>query len=234
MEMMVVVAMIVFLAAVTMTAVTQYIRRAREMTYKTNAHAQVLAEQDRIVEGYLMSTRDRPGSATTDDALHPDSPTAATQHHGGGGGGGGGGGAPSTQATEATEATEPSESETVTQPPETEATQAPTETEAPAPTAGGVTSKNGYITRGTDGNGVISIDNNADGSQTVKLLYQKWNDGTIKLTRNADGTYNLKMTSSNNYFLGAVIGYSHDFSGGFNLTPSEQNSLANTYGLDFS
>ncbi len=228
MEMMVVIAMIVFIAAVTLTGVSQYIQRTREMTYKTNAHAALLDEQDRIVDGYLTSTRARPGSETTDNELHHDSESSTNGHYYGGGGGGGGGGE---------SIAEPSAEPTTTPPTEDTTTEVvpsePEATEAPA-AGGGVTNARAYVTYGTPGNGVISIDDNSDGSQTVKLLYDQWNDGTVKLTRNADGSYTIQMTSGNSYFLGAVIGYNHDFSNGFRLTDSDKTNLSNTYGLNFS
>ena len=225
-EMMTVIAIIVFLAGVAFTGASQYIQRASEIKYNNDARAAYMAEQDEIVEAYL-TTRERPGSATTDNELHHGGTTTTTVNYGGGGGGGGGG---------ASVVEPPEDPTTVTEPPEEPTTEAvPSEPEiTAAPEAGGVTSNNPYVTLGTPGNGVVSIDDNSDGSQTVKLLYSTWNEGTVKLTRNADGSYTMKMTSSNTYFLGAIIGYDHDFTGGFKLTDSDKTKLSDAYGLKFN
>ena len=227
-EMMTVIAIIVFLAGVAFTGASQYIQRASEIKYNNDARAAHMAEQDKVVDAYLTSTRARSGTETTDNELHHGGTTTTTVNNGGGGGGGGGGGASVVEP--------PEDPTTVTEPPEESTTEAvPSEPEiTAAPEAGGVTSNNPYVTLGTSGNGVVSIDNNSDGSQTVKLLYSTWNEGTVKLTRNADGSYTMKMTSNNTYFLGAIIGYNHDFTGGFKLTDTEKTKLSDAYGLKFN
>lgn len=224
-EMMVVIAIIVFIAGVAFTGASQYIQRANEISYRNDARAAHLAEQDEVVDAYL-TTRGRSGSETTDNEVHHGATSTTTVNNGGGGGGGGeSAAAPSEEPTT-----------TTTLPPEEPTTEAvPSEPETTvAPAAGGVTTNNAYVTPGTPGNGVVSIDNHSDGSQTVKLLYNAWNEGTVKLTRNADGSYTMKMTSNNTYFLGAIIGYGHDFTGGFKLTDADKTKLSNAYGLDFN
>ena len=58
--------------------------------------------------------------------------------------------------------------------------------------------------------------------------------GVVYVTAGADGSYTMKMTSNNTYFLGAIIGYNHDFTGGFKLTDSDKTKLSDAYGLKFN
>lgn len=234
-EMMVVVAMIVFIAGVAFTGAAQYIERSREITYRNNAHAAALAEEDKVVEAYLTSTRPRPASGTTDNEVHHAGVSSSTTTYNGGGGGGGGGATP-TEPSEATTTTTQAPETTTTQPPEETTTQPPEETTASgiAGEGGNVTCSNPLVKLGDPGNGVVSITNNADGSQTIRVVYNQWNDGEFTIKKANGNKYKIKMTSDNNYFLGAIIGYDHDYSKEFQLSKDEKNALRDAYGLTFS
>ena len=225
-EMVIVIAIIVFLAGVTLNGLSQYSKRANDLKANMNAHSAAIQSQEAIIDGYLMSSRPTTANATTNNSVQAggqnipyEQPTETSQTQAT---------APQTEATQAqTEATTTQTEATTT------TTQAPTETEAPANEDGPkVEAKNGFVTRGTPGNGVISIQKNADGSVNVKLLYNQWNDGEAVIKKNADGSFTLRSLSGNNYYLGDKLGYNHDYSNGFKLSNGDINKLKSTFGLE--
>ena len=130
-EMVTVVAIIVFIAGFSMAGIANYAQRARDLSANIDAHAAAVEAQESIIKGYLMTTRETLARPTTDTQLHPGDPTEqpATE--------------PPPAETEPphteTEATEPPTESTV---PPTEATVPPTEatvppTEATTPPSGG-------------------------------------------------------------------------------------------------
>ena len=127
MEMIVVIAIIVFLASVTMTGVSQYTKRAREMKASVNAHSDTLKAQDSIVDGYLTTTRMTTAQGTTNQSVQVDNPTApATEPET----------EPEVTTVPPTEATQATQSQTEATQSQTEATVPPTEATT-APAAGG-------------------------------------------------------------------------------------------------
>lgn len=127
MEMIVVIAIIVFLASVTMTGVSQYTKRAREMKASVNAHSDTLKAQDSIVDGYLTTTRMTTAQSTTNQSVQVDNPTApATEPET----------EPEVTTVPPTEATQATQSQTEATPSQTEATVPPTEATTP-PVSGG-------------------------------------------------------------------------------------------------
>ena len=104
-EMMCVVAIIIFLSGVTFAGFSQYSKRAKDLKASVNAHSAAYASQDNQIRNLLMTTRAQIQHPTTDTQPHynpttppqpttpPTQPTQATQ--------------PTTPPTQATQATEP-------------------------------------------------------------------------------------------------------------------------------
>ena len=76
-EMMVVIAIIVFLSAVAMTGISQYTKRARDLSANINAHSAALASQEDIVDNYLTTTRSTVAIGTTNNSVQAINPTTA-------------------------------------------------------------------------------------------------------------------------------------------------------------
>ena len=122
MEMIAVVAIIVFLAGFSMAGISNYAQRARDLSANIDAHSAALDAQEDIIRGYLMTTRGTLPRPTTDTQMHPGNPTDAPE--------------PDPDPTEAPPPDPtPTETETEATEPPTEATttttQAPTETATP-------------------------------------------------------------------------------------------------------
>ena len=78
MEMVVVIAIIVFLSAVTLTGISQYTKRARDLSTNIKAHDAAMASEEEIVDKYLMSTRPTEGNPTTNNSQQAIVPTEST------------------------------------------------------------------------------------------------------------------------------------------------------------
>ena len=85
-EMMCVVAIIIFLSAVTITGFTQYTKRAKDMKASVEAHSAAYVSQENQIRSLLMTTRAQIQHPTTDTQPHynqtqpttpPTQPTAA-------------------------------------------------------------------------------------------------------------------------------------------------------------
>jgi len=115
-EMVTVVAIIVFIAGFSMAGIANYAQRARDLSANIDAHAAAVEAQESIIKGYLMTTRETLARPTTDTQFHPADPTEE----------------PATLPPPAeTEATEPPQTETEATEPPTEATVPPTEATTP-------------------------------------------------------------------------------------------------------
>ncbi len=75
MEMVVVIAIIVFLSAVTLTSIAQYTKRARDLSTNVRAHNAAMASEEEIVDNYLTTTRSTEGNATTNNSHQAIVPT---------------------------------------------------------------------------------------------------------------------------------------------------------------
>ena len=123
-EMVAVVAIIVFLTGISMAGITNYAQRARDLSANIDAHAAAVEAQEEIIKGYLMTTRGTLPKPTTDTEFHQADPTDE----------------PALDPTEAPVTEPPTEAtETEATEPPTEATEPPTEapTEATTPPSGG-------------------------------------------------------------------------------------------------
>lgn len=81
-EMMCVVAIIIFLSAVTITGFSQYTKRAKDMKASVEAHSAAYVSQENQIKNLLMTTREHIQHPTTDTQPHynqtqPTQPTAA-------------------------------------------------------------------------------------------------------------------------------------------------------------
>ncbi len=223
-EMVCVVAIIVFLSAVALKNVSEYTKHARDLDANVKAFSAKAQEQQVVVDGYLNFSRDYATAGTSNTSLHPNGPSANPQ--------------PPPPPAEvptlpsATPSTEPSAT------PSTEPSTTPPTTPS-APSAGGpkvnATTTKSIVKPGNGvGSGVQSITDNADGSITVTLLYKDWNSGVVNIRKNPDGSYYvLQSNETNMYFIAEVFdnNYGSDYAGGFQLTTSQINKLESVYGL---
>jgi prepilin-type N-terminal cleavage/methylation domain-containing protein len=130
-EMVIVIAIIVFLAGVTLNGLSQYSKRANDLKANMNAHSAAIQSQEAIIDGYLMSSRPTTANATTNNSVQAggqnipyEQPTETSQTQAT---------APQTEATQAqTEATQTQTEATTTQ---TEATTTTTQATLPDPSA---------------------------------------------------------------------------------------------------
>ena len=121
-EMMCVVAIIIFLSAVAITGFSQYTQRARDLKAGVDAHSASYASQENQIRILLMTTRAQIQHPTTDTQPHynpttPTVPTAPTQQT-----------QPTTPPTQATQATQPTTPPTE---PTTQPTTPPTQNQQP-------------------------------------------------------------------------------------------------------
>lgn len=114
-------------------------------------------------------------------------------------------------------------------------TATPEPTKAPEGGAGGsgaVTYGGSYGKRGDPGNSVLGIQNNPDGSTTVSVCYQQWNDGTVTVWNNGDGTYDFRINSDNTYYINGILGtWNHGGNQRWTLSDSEKEKLEKAYGF---
>ena len=140
--------------------------------------------------------------------------------------------------------------------PKTTPTPLPTNTPTPKPSetsatttahnngggSGTVTFSGQTITRGTAGSGVMSIDQNQDGSTTIGLLYNQWNDGSVQVWKNNNGTYDIKGLNNGGNVIGNALnstGVAFDWNpinnnDRFTLTPDQVTALESVYGIEFN
>lgn len=188
-EMMCVVAIIIFLSAVTITGFSQYTKRAKDMKASVEAHSAAYVSQENQIKNLLMTTREHIQHPTTDTQPHynqtqPTQPTAApTQPT-----------TPPTQPT--TPPTQPTTPPTQATEPSTQPTAAPTQPQNNNTNAPGssVEMKSGWwdsklkfnkkVTEAiirTDGtgfqvnaNGKYSVEDLGNGRYKVKFVAQGW------------------------------------------------------------
>lgn len=126
-EMMCVVAIIIFLSAVTITGFSQYTKRAKDMKASVEAHSAAYVSQENQIKNLLMTTREHIQHPTTDTQPHynqtqPTQPTAApTQPTA----------APTQPTTPPTQPTQPTTPPTQATEPTTQPTAAPTQPTTP-------------------------------------------------------------------------------------------------------
>ena len=78
-EMVCVIAIIVFIAAVGITNATEYMKKARDLDASVKAHSAQADAQQSVVDGYLMSKRDYSTSNTKNTDPHPTAPCSYEQ-----------------------------------------------------------------------------------------------------------------------------------------------------------
>ena len=227
-EMVIVVAIIVFISAVALKNFSEYTKHARDLDANIDAFSAKTQEQQVVVDGYLNFSRDYATAGTSNTSLHPNGPNANPQPP-----------PPPAEAPTAPSATPSTQpSATPSTEPSTEPSTTPPTTPS-APPAGGpkvkATTTKSIVQPGNGvGSGVQSITENADGSITVTLLYNDWNSGVVNIRKNPDGSYYvLQSNESNVYFIAAVFdnNYGSNYAGGFQLTSSQVNKLETVYGL---
>ena len=78
-EMVIVIAIIVMLAGVTMAGVSQYSKRAKDLKANVDAHQAAVAAQDSVIDGYLTTTRAKVEVQVEDTSIQVDDPEATTE-----------------------------------------------------------------------------------------------------------------------------------------------------------
>ena len=130
----------------------------------------------------------------------------------------------------------PTSAPTVTQAP----TSAPTSAPTTAPASGGSATYNGPLGhRGDAGNTIQSISDNPDGSTTINLCYNQWNDGAVTIRSNGDGTYQIHGDRNGGNVIGnalASTGVSFDWgpinnNQTFTMNNEQATAWANVYGI---
>ena len=82
-EMVCVIAIIVFIAGATFVAVSQYIQRSKEMSAQINEHGTLVDAQKGAVDNYLTTTRAKIESATTNTSQQAEGAPANGGNNGG-------------------------------------------------------------------------------------------------------------------------------------------------------
>lgn len=127
--------------------------------------------------------------------------------------------------------------------PKPTATPLPTATPKPANGgSGAVVFSGNTVTRGTEGSGVMSIDQNSDGSTTIGLLYNQWNDGSVQVWKNQNGTYDIKGLNNGGNVIGNALnstGVTFDWNPinsnqRFTLSDDQVTALESVYGIKFN
>ena len=87
----------------------------------------------------------------------------------------------------------------------------------------------------------MSVTQNSDGSTTLGLLYNQWQDGSVPVWKNSDGTYDIQGLNNG----GDVIGNAINSTGTspnwekinakvkYTLSPDEVSALESVYGINF-
>ncbi len=132
-----------------------------------------------------------------------------------------------SEASEASEHKDPEPSEHKDPDPEDDAT-------------GGSATYNGPLGhRGDAGNTIQSISDNPDGSTTINLCYNQWNDGAVTIRSNGDGTYQIHGDRNGGNVIGnalASTGVSFDWgpinsNQTFTMNNEQATAWANVYGI---
>lgn len=232
-EMVCVIAIIVFLSAVTISNATEYMKRAQNLDASVKAHSAKGDAQQSVVDGYLMSRRDYSSSNTLDTNPHPNPPTSPSNSPS----------VPGLQPAPTSPAPDPTAAPSNEPDPTPTPAPTPTPVPTPAPTAPvappagpkvvATQTKPSVTPGGGHGSGVVGITENPDGSISVQLLCKDWNVGTVNIRRNPDGSlYVLQSDEQNLYFIASVFNdYSLDYKGGFELTAQQVNKLNTEFGL---
>ena len=98
-----------------------------------------------------------------------------------------------------------------------------------------------FTTRGTEGSGTMYASENPDGSTTLGVLYNRWNDGEIRIFDNGDGTFDVQGVRNGGNVLGNAfqsLGVSFNWEDvnndrKFPLTTDQRNALTSLYGIVF-
>lgn len=166
MEMVVVIAIVVFLAAVTMSSISQYTKRARDLSANINAHDAAIASEEAIIENYLMTTRPTEGNPTTNNSQQAVVPSTE----------------PTTEASTEASTTKKNDPLPPPEDPTTASTQA--QTEAPqdpvTPPAG-----NGNVTTTNTGYSQVKSLTAPEGMKVSEVNYNSWG-GDFKLKIDKD------------------------------------------------
>lgn len=229
-ELLMVIAIIVILSGATMIGVVSTINKTRENAAKLEEN-----NGDNFESEAMMAVESAKGTAPSHvvNQEKVDTPTPA-------------------ETTQTPAETTKTPAETTKTPAETtrapaETTQAPAETtKAPVETTktqgGGsqaVTMSGNTTPRGSAQQGVISIDQNPDGSTTLSVFHSQWQDGDIRIWKNPDGTYDVQGLRNAGDVLGNAFnkkGVSFNWdpinSGSrFTMTNAQANALASLYGF---
>ena len=222
MEMVVVIAMIVFLSAAVVTGVVQYVNRANERSEQIRQHnieyGVGQSNADACLQGFSRDTK--APAATSNTSVIVTAPS---------GGGGGGGGAPAPVDPDPTPA-----DPTPAAPAEPDPTPAVPAEPDPTPAAGGGVSAPGGFTQNNNDKGVASIVNSSDGkTQTVVIQNNVWNQAGFTITKNGS-SYTLNFTSGNKYIVDSNVFKDLWKGDPYVLTPEQMAYLTNNYGLQFS
>ena len=215
-ELLMVIAIIVILSGATMIGVVSTINKTRENAAKLEEN-----NGDNFESEAMMAVESAKGTAPSHvvNQEKVDTPTPA-------------------ETTKAPAETTKAPAETTKAPAET--TKAPVET---TKTQGGgsqaVTMSGNTTPRGSAQQGVISIDQNPDGSTTLSVFHSQWQDGDIRIWKNPDGTYDVQGLRNAGDVLGNAFnkkGVSFNWdpinSGSrFTMTNAQANALASLYGF---
>ena len=234
MEMICVVAIIIFLSAVALTSVTQYVQRSRDLKASIDAHSAAVNAQQANVEAYLYSTRARPAASQSENtSLQANNPNNGNNGYNNNGN--------EVDPNEGNEpeptpnpTPEPTPEPTTTPTPTPEPTPEPTPTPAPANNNGGITVGNVTVTKYVTGDhekGVVKVTGNGK-TQTIKLQTDAWNQADFKITKNADNTYTFQVPNNDKrYWMdgGKFPNLYNTFS--YTLNDDQKAYLQSTWGI---
>ena len=88
----------------------------------------------------------------------------------------------------------------------------------------------------------MSITQNGDGSTSIGLLYNQWNDGSVKVWKNNNGTYDIQGTNNGGNVIGNALASTNvqfdwnpiNSNQRFTLTTDQVKALDSVYGIKFS
>ena len=238
-EIIIVVAIIVFLSAAAFVGVGATINHAKATQAELQAHngenfeAEAWDKVKNINSGAAEFFDDYYYNPDDPEDGEPDATAPEETGEGepsvpdgpGPGPGGGGGG-------EEPKSTEPQPSEPTKAP-----TPIPTPTKAPTPTPKPAGDGNISVDKTvTSGTGVKSYSSSSDGTASLDLVYKTYESTTIKIRKNDDGSYSLYIDSYSNNPIGDVIGWNaannwcstHQW---LDIPSGQWNKLCSTYGF---
>lgn len=236
-EILIVTAIVVIVSAAAFTGVAITLSRARNTqknlkenngdNFEVAARSEVDAINENAADFAEIPTYKPKDSESSEESSDESSNNSDSTN------GGGNGAEPNT----------PTPKPTATPTPKPTATPIPSPTPKPAGGGSGVVVFSGNtVTRGTEGSGVMSIDQNSDGSTTIGLLYNQWNDGSVQVWKNKNGTYDIKGLNNGGNVIGNALnstGVSFDWNPinnnqRFTLSDDQVTALESVYGIEFN